>query len=277
MSQERPTEQREKPCEMVAANVLERFWLHGRRAVVTGGSRGLGLAMARALAEAGADLVLVGRDPATLAQARASLQRPGQRVDTVCGDVGEPTDATRVMQEIVNSFSPVDILINNVGGRRLNVATELVKLKDWQQIVDLNLTSALICSQIIGQGMIERRRGVVINVTSIAASVVIKGIYGRAYETSKAALQSLTRSLALDWAAYNIRVNAIAPGVFLTEPNQKWFANNPALRDSFIDKIPMARPGQPDEIGPLALYLASDASSYVTGSVFVIDGGYTLW
>jgi NAD(P)-dependent dehydrogenase (short-subunit alcohol dehydrogenase family) len=275
VSQQPVSEQSQPPAG--AANVFERFRLHGRRAVVTGGSRGLGLAMARALAEAGADLVLLGREPATLARAAADLQRPGQRVDTLAGDVGIPAEAIGLMQKVVNDFSPIDILINNVGGRRMNVATEDVRLEDWQRIIDLNLTSALICSQIVGRGMIQRRRGVVINVTSIAASVVIQGIYGRAYETSKAALQALTRSLALDWAAYNVRVNAIAPGVFLTDPNRKWFAENPALRDSFIGKIPMARPGQPDEIGPLALYLASDASSYVTGSVFVIDGGYTLW
>ena len=125
--------------------------------------------------------------------------------------------------------------------------------------------------------MLERRRGSVVNVTSIAGPVAIKGIRGRHYETAKAALAALTRSLAADWAGRGVRVNAIAPGVFETDPNRRWFAAKPEFRDQFLAHIPAGRLGRPDEVGPAAVFLASDAASYVTGATVVIDGGYTVW
>ncbi len=125
--------------------------------------------------------------------------------------------------------------------------------------------------------MIQRKRGNIINVASISGIVVNKGIHGRTYETAKAALTSFTKTLAVDWAQHGIRVNTIAPGGFLTDPNRKWFREKPELRDIFEGMIPMGRLGEPHEIGPLVLYLASDASTYMTGATLVIDGGYTLW
>ena len=125
--------------------------------------------------------------------------------------------------------------------------------------------------------MIARKRGSIINVASISGIVVNKGIHGRTYETAKAALTAFTKTLAVDWVVHNIRVNTIAPGGFMTGPNRRWFAEKPELYDIFVGQIPMGRLGEADEIGPLALYLASDASSYMTGATVVIDGGYTLW
>jgi gluconate 5-dehydrogenase len=124
---------------------------------------------------------------------------------------------------------------------------------------------------------VARKRGSIINVASISGMVVNKGIHGRSYETSKAALCAFTKALAVDWAPHNVRANAIAPGGFLTDPNRRWFKEMPELKNTFESQIPMGRLGEPDEIGPLALYLASDASTYMTGAVVVIDGGYTLW
>jgi gluconate 5-dehydrogenase len=256
--------------------VFDRFRLDGRRALITGGSRGLGRAMAQALAEAGADLILVGREAETLAKAKGELAALGRKIDTIIGDVGVPAEAERVCK-IATQFGAIDILINNVGGRRISIPTEDLPLKDWQHIVDLNLTSAFLCCREIGRGMIERKRGSIINVASISGIVVNKGIHGRTYETSKAALTAFTKTLAVDWAQHNIRVNAIAPGGFLTDPNRRWFREKPELHDIFVSQIPMGRLGEPDEIGPLAVYLASDASSYMTGATVVIDGGYTLW
>ena len=125
--------------------------------------------------------------------------------------------------------------------------------------------------------MVARKAGVIINIASISGLIVNRGIFGRSYETSKAALTAFTKSLAVDWALYNVRVNAISPGGFLTDPNRRWFVEKPELRATFEGQIPMGRLGRPEEIGPLALYLASDASSYMTGATVVIDGGYTLW
>src|SRR5207253_7293644 len=140
-----------------------------------------------------------------------------------------------------------------------------------------NLTSAFLCCKHIGGAMLPRKAGVIINVASISGIIVNKGIFGRTYETTKAALTALTKALAVDWASYNVRVNAIAPGGFLTDPNRRWFAEKPDLRATFEGMIPMGRLGRPEEIGPLALYLASDASTYMTGATVLIDGGSSHW
>ncbi len=257
--------------------VFDRFRLDGRTALVTGGSRGLGRAMAQALAEAGADLVLVGRDPDSLARARDELAETGRAVHTVPGDVGTPDGAAAACDAALALGRPIDVLVNNVGGRRLDLPTEDFPLDEWRRLIDLNLTGALVCCQKLGKPMLDRGRGSVVNVTSVAGPIAIKGIRGRHYETAKAALAALTRSLAADWADRGVRVNAIAPGVFETDPNRRWFAARPEFREQFLAHIPMSRLGQPDEVGPAAVFLASDASSYVTGATLVIDGGYTLW
>jgi gluconate 5-dehydrogenase len=257
--------------------VLDRFRLDGKRALITGGSRGLGRAMAQALAEVGADLLLVGREERSLKAAQAELAALGHRVDYLVADVGVPAEAERMCQEALERFAPIDVLVNNVGGRRINIPTEQMPLAEWQRILDLNLTSAFLCGQKIGGAMVQRRKGSIVNVASISGMIVNRGIHGRSYETSKAALCAFTKTLAVDWAPFNVRANAIAPGGFLTDPNRRWFSQMPELKTTFESMVPMGRLGEPDELGPLAVYLASDASSYMTGSVVVIDGGYTLW
>ncbi len=257
--------------------VLDSFRLTGRTALVTGGSRGLGRAMAEALADAGAALVLVGRERETLEMVRDEWRGLGREVEIVVADVGTPDGAAKACEEALVLGKPIDILVNNVGGRRADVAIENVSVEDWKAYFDLNLTSALVCCQQLGKPMLERRRGSIINVTSIAGPLAIKGIGGRHYEASKAALAALTRSLAADWANSGVRVNAIAPGVFATAPNRKWFGEKPEFEASFREHIPMGRFGEPDELGPAAIFLASDASSYITGATLVIDGGFTLW
>jgi gluconate 5-dehydrogenase len=258
-------------------SVLDRFRLTGRRALVTGGSRGLGRAIAQSLAEAGADLVLVGRDSASLEQAQRELSPLSRRVEIIAADVGNPTAVEEMCTTALKQFGPIDILVNNVGGRRENVRTEDETLAQWQQLIDLNLTGAFLCTRLIGGAMLERRWGRVINIASIAAIVATKGIHGRHYETAKAAMVGFTRAVAADWAPHGVTVNAIAPGPFLTDPNRRWFRERPEFQGEMQSQIPMGRMGNPDEIGPLALYLASDASAFMTGATLVIDGGYTLW
>jgi gluconate 5-dehydrogenase len=233
--------------------------------------------MAKGLAEAGADLVLVGRDLASLETAREELAPLGRSIALLAADVGEPAASEAAAQRVRDEFGPIDILINNVGGRRIDVPTESLATADWQQIIDLNLTSAFVWSKILGGAMLARGWGRVINVASISGLIANRGIAGRSYETAKAALLSFTRALAADWATRGVTVNAIAPGGFLTEPNRRWFGQKPELRETFENQIPMGRLGEPDELAPLAVYLASDASSYMTGSTLVIDGGYLLW
>lgn len=258
-------------------SVFDKFRLEGKRALITGGSKGLGQAMGRALAEAGADLILVGRDQATLQESARALANLGRKIDILPADIGQPAECQRMCETALAKYGPIHILINNVGGRRINLPTEQLPLEDWQKILDLNLTSAFLCCKLIGGEMVKRRSGKVINVASISGMIVNKGIHGRTYETAKAAMLQFTKTMAVDWAPYNVNVNAIAPGGFLTDPNRRWFKEMPELKQTFESMVPMGRLGEPEEIGPLALYLASEASSYMTGSVVVIDGGYVLW
>lgn len=257
--------------------VFESLRLDGRRAVITGGSRGLGLEMARALGEAGAELLLSSRDPQHLHEAADALTSVAPRVETLVADLATPEGATRFCEEVLAHHGPIDILINNVGGRRINHPTEEMPLEEWQRIVDLNLTQAFVCTKLIGGSMLPRGRGRVINVASISGLVAGKQMRGRSYETCKAALAMFTKAVAADWAPRGVTVNAIAPGTFLTDANRRWFGEKPELKAEIEATIPLGRLGEPYEIGALALYLASDASSYMTGSLIVIDGGRTLW
>jgi NAD(P)-dependent dehydrogenase (short-subunit alcohol dehydrogenase family) len=259
-------------------SVFDLFQLNGRRALITGGSRGLGRAIAQAFAEAGADLVLVGRTPDTLAQAQRELAALGRQVDVVVADLHDAATAAEVCDRVLDRHGGIDVLVNNVGGRREDIPTESMPLDKWLGFLDLNLNSAVVCAQKLGVGMLQRGWGRVINVASIAGPVVsMRGIEGRHYETAKAALVGFTRAAAADWARRGVTVNAICPGGFLTEPNRKWFRERPSFQGDFEANIPMGRLGEPEEIAPLALYLASEASRYMTGAVLVIDGGYTLW
>jgi gluconate 5-dehydrogenase len=153
-----------------------------------------------------------------------------------------------------------------------------LELADWQAIVDLNLTSTFVATRTIGASMIERGRGGrIINVASISGMIVNRDIGGRGYETAKAAVIPLTRATAADWAPHGITVNAICTGIFMTDANRRWATERPEVIDVFVAQVPMGKPGEPEDIGPLAVYLASDAARYVTGAALVIDGGYTLW
>ncbi len=258
-------------------SVLDKFRLDGRRALITGGSRGLGRAMAQAFVEAGADLILVGRDPEQLERTQAELALPGRNVETIAADLFSPDAVEKMCATALADFGPIHILVNNVGGRRENIATETMALADWQRLIDLNLTSAFLCTKLIGGAMLPRRSGRILNIASICGQIATKGIYGRHYETAKAAMVGFTRAIAADWAPHGITVNAIAPGGFMTDANRRWFRERPEFKKDVEALIPMGRLGEPDELGPLALYLASDASSYMTGALVVIDGGYTLW
>ncbi|MEX2173916.1 MAG: SDR family oxidoreductase [Pirellulaceae bacterium] len=258
--------------------VLDRFRLDGKRLFITGGSRGLGRAMALACAEAGADCVLVGRDAESLDLTAAEIRILGREAFAIVADVGQPEECEAACEQALQRHGPIDILINNVGGRRQNIPIDEMPLDLWRQLIDLNLTSVVLCTKLIGGAMLKRGGGGrIINIASINALVVGRKIAGRHYETAKAAVVQFTRATAADWAPHGITVNAILPGGFMTEANQRWKQIHPEVIETFLQQIPMGRYGEPEELGPLAVYLASDASAYMTGASLVIDGGYTLW
>jgi NAD(P)-dependent dehydrogenase (short-subunit alcohol dehydrogenase family) len=258
--------------------ILDRFRLDGKRAVVTGASRGLGRSMALALADVGADVVITGRTQETLDATAAEIRSLGRQAWTVRADMSMPAECQATCELILRDFGPIDILINNVGNREASMAIEAEPLATWQQMIDLNLTSCFLGTKLIGGAMLARGKGGrIINIASISALIANRGIGGRDYETSKAAVLQFTRCAAADWAPYGITVNAICPGLFMTDVNREWNERRPEVIEAFVKNVPMGRTGEPDEIGPLAVYLASPAAAYVTGAAYVIDGGYTLW
>ncbi|HEY8534912.1 MAG TPA: SDR family NAD(P)-dependent oxidoreductase [Vicinamibacterales bacterium] len=259
-------------------NVLDRFRLDGRRALVTGASRGLGRSMALAFADAGADVIITGRTQETLDRTAGEIRSRGRQAWTVRSDMSVPEECEAAFRRILAELGPIDILVNNVGNREVSVPIEAETLDEWRRSFDLNLTSVFLGTRLVGEAMIARGQGGrIINIASMSALIVNRGIGGRDYETSKAAVLHFTRCAAADWAPHGITVNAICPGLFMTDVNRAWQERRPDVIDAIVRHIPMGRPGEPDEIGPLAVFLASPAASYVTGAAYVIDGGYTLW
>ena len=252
------------------------FDLSGKRAFLTGGSRGLGREMALALAQAGADIALVARPSDALQATAAEISAIGRSVWTFEADVGSPESAEAVCRRALTGVGSFDILVNNVGGRRVNVPTEDLDLTTWTQLLDLNLTSTFICSRVLGAAMIAAGKGGrILNVASINGLVAGRGIGGRHYETAKAAVIQFTRTLAVDWAKHGITANAICPGLFATAPNLKWKETNPEIIDGLVADIPMGTMGDPRDLGALAVYLASDNARFMTGASLIIDGGQT--
>ncbi|HEY7510755.1 MAG TPA: SDR family oxidoreductase [Vicinamibacteria bacterium] len=253
-------------------SVLDRFRLDGRRALVTGGARGLGRVIAEALAEAGAEVAIASRALEACQAAAAEIARAtGRKTAAFGADLARADEVTRLVAELGRDFGPVDVLVNNAGVNVRGPAPELSE-EDWDAVVDTNLKGPFLLARALGPGMCERGWGRVINLGSILAVVALPG---RApYAASKAGLVSLTRVLALEWAARGVTVNAICPGPFATDMNRQLLAD-PVKYKAFIEKIPMGRWGELHDIAGAAVFLASDAAAFVTGSALFVDGGWT--
>jgi NAD(P)-dependent dehydrogenase (short-subunit alcohol dehydrogenase family) len=244
--------------------------LSGKVAVVVGGTSGIGRAIAHGFAQAGADVIPTSRRAEQVDAAAREIEEFGRRALRVTSDVSDRASLEHVLSEAIQAFGKVDILVNSAG-RTKRAPTIDFPEDDWNDIFDTNLTGTLRACQVFGRHMLERESGSIINIASLSTFVALFEV--AAYSASKAAVASLTKSLALEWSSRGVRVNAIAPGVFRTALNQKLLDETERGRE-FLLRTPMKRFGNVEELAGAAIFLASDAASFVTGEILTVDGGF---
>lgn len=265
-----------RPChiykEVCGMTVIDKFRLNGKKILVTGGNRGLGQAFVQALAEAGATVVFCGRNESVNAEAVKQLANAGVEASAIAGDV--TSEADRIVNDAVQVLGGLDVLVNNAG-----IAIHRASLEqpdeEFEQTFDLNVTAlwkmSLAAARVFNE---QGRGGVIVNISSISSWIVNRPQMQAAYNASKAAVNQLTTSLAAEWAPQGIRINAVAPGYTKTEMAP---VDKPEFKRHWIDDAPMQRYAMPDEIAPAVVFLASEASSFCTGTILKVDGGYTIY
>ena len=253
----------------------ELFKLRGEVALISGGGDGIGRAMALALAEAGSTVVVFSRRIEKCEEVAHEIASQGGQALAIGCDILQEADLEHVVGKTLQAFGKIDVLINN-SGRTWGATPEDIRFDDWQKVIELNLNATFRCTQMVGREMIKRQKGKIINISSYSGSRGTDPAYLDAipYNTSKGALNTFTKDLAIKWARYNITVNAIAPGWFPTKMTRWTFDNN---GEAILARIPMKRYGKLEELKGVAVFMASSASDYMTGQIVAVDGGLTAW
>jgi NAD(P)-dependent dehydrogenase (short-subunit alcohol dehydrogenase family) len=255
---------------------LDRFNLKGRTAVVTGGGQGIGLACVEALSEAGAQVYIADRNLKTAKEAQATMKAKGYAAEIIEMEVTDSKQVDAAAARVMSDKGRIDILVCNAGIARSQTPAEDVTDEHWLNVIDVNLNGLFWCCRAFGKHMLAAGRGSIVNVGSMSGFIVNKPQQQACYNASKAGVHHLTKSLAAEWGARGVRVNAVAP-TYINTPLTAHAKTNEAMMGAWIDGTPMARMGEPDEIAAVVMFLASDAASLMTGSIVLADGGYTCW
>ena len=249
--------------------------LSNQVAIVTGGAQGIGKALCAGLAESGAKVIIADINDKKASETISELRNSDLNVEFIKADITDNQQINHLVDSVLQKYHTVDILINNAGISRKNPIESFTE-EDWYKVMDVNLNAPFFLSQAVGKIMIQKKKGKIINVASMSAYIVNKGIPQISYNVSKSGIKMLTKCLAAEWGKYNIQVNAIAPGYVFTEMTKKALAK-PEIMEERINGIPLSRIAEPEDLVGAILFLASDSSSYITGHCIVIDGGFTLW
>ena len=255
---------------------MEMFRLDGRVALVTGGGQAIGLACVDALSEAGARVVIADYNAKVAEEARDAMKAKGRDVEMAIMDVTNSTRVDEVADDVVKRYGKIDILVNNAGIARSETPAETVTDEHWLNVIDVNLNGTFWCCRAFGRHMLAAKSGSIVNIGSMSGFIVNKPQEQAFYNASKAAVHHLTKSLAAEWGARGVRVNAVAP-TYINTPLNAFVFDQPKMYEAWIGGTPMGRMGEVSEIASVVLFLAGDAASLMTGSVVVVDGGYTCW